>query len=247
MKAMIFAAGLGTRLLPLTDSLPKALVKINNLSLIEILIERMISFGFNEIIINVHHHADQIIDLINKRQNFRADIHFSDERQQLLDTGGGLLKASWFFNDGKPFIVHNVDVISNLNLKKLVNNHEKSGGLATLAVRSRSSARYLLFDTKNNLCGWENVKTNEKIIVKPVTVTNKFAFSGIQVVDPYIFNLIDLQGKFSIIDFYLKLAAKNMIKAFDHSDSLWMDTGNPDALLKAESYLKLINSTPVWD
>lgn len=242
---MIFAAGRGTRLLPLTDSLPKALVKVGSSTLIEIIIERMISFGFNDLIINVHHHADQIIDFIKKRQDFRADIHFSDERDQLLDTGGGLKKASWFFNDGRPFIVHNVDVLSNLNLKNLVNFHEKFGSLATLAVRFRSSSRYLLFGPNDELCGWENNKTNEKIIVKPLPVKNRFAFSGIQVVNPEIFDLIDLQGKFSIIDLYLKLAGKYTIKAYDHPESLWMDTGNPDALRKAESYLQLINSTPV--
>lgn len=237
MKAMIFAAGLGTRLYPLTLSTPKALIKINNIPLLEIVIRRLMMFGFNEIIINIHHHADQIKEFIRVKDNFGITIDFSDERDQLLDTGGGLKKASWFFDDGKPFLVHNVDVISNIDLNHFMDVHTKSKALATLAVRSRPSSRYLLFDRHKRLCGWENRKTGEKIIVKTTSAYKPFAFSGIHIINPSIFKFIDQEGKFSIIDVYLKLAAKHEIYAFGHNSSIWYDLGKPETLEQAENII----------
>ena len=146
MKAMIFAAGLGTRLYPITQSTPKALIKVKNIPLIEIVIRRLMMFGYNEIIINIHHHADQIEQFVQSKNDFGIRIAFSDERDKLLDTGGGLKKASWFFDDGKPFLVHNVDVISDIDLGQLMERHIASKALATLAVKTRPSSRYLLFN-----------------------------------------------------------------------------------------------------
>jgi NDP-sugar pyrophosphorylase family protein len=243
MKAMIYAAGLGTRLYPLTQSKPKALIKINNIPLIEILIKRLISLGFHDIIINLHHQADQIEEFIFKNSSFGITIKFSDERDQLLDTGGGLKKASWFFDDSKPFLVHNVDVITNLDIIRMMNWHVMSGALATLAVRLRTSSRYLYFDHENYLCGWENTKKGEKLIVRPSKDIRAFAFSGIQILDPNIFDVMDQEGKFSIIDVYLKLASVYNIKSFDHTDSIWMDVGKQDSLSQADSLLDLINKT----
>lgn len=241
MKAMIFAAGLGTRLYPITQSIPKALVKVNHKPLIEIVIQRLIRHGIKEIIVNLHHFSNQVINFIQEKNNFGIEIQFSDESGQLLDTGGGLKKASWFFDDGKPFIVHNVDVISDVDLGQMITFHAKAGALATLAVRKRSSSRYLYFDGNNNLCGWENTKTTERVMVRPEENLQQYAFSGIQVIDPSIFNHIHQTGKFSIIDVYLKLAANFKIQAYDHSDSLWVDVGKPDSLQKAEAVLDKMN------
>jgi NDP-sugar pyrophosphorylase family protein len=237
MKAMIFAAGLGTRLYPLTQTTPKALIKIKNIPLIEIVIRRLMMFGFNEIIINIHHYADQIEDFVRSKRSFRKTISFSDERDQLLDTGGGLKKASWFFDDNRPFLVHNVDVISNIDLNQLMNVHKESKAIATLAVRTRPSSRYFFFDQQNCLCRWENTKTGEKIIVKPSIFNQPFAFSGIQIIDPEIFKYISQEGKFSIIDVYLKLAANYPIKSFEHNTSLWLDVGKVESLTKAEEII----------
>ena len=140
MKAMIYAAGLGTRLKPLTDSKPKALIEIHGIPLIEIVLNKLIRAGYDEIIINVHHHAEQVIDFIKQHDNFGIRIEFSDERGLLLETGGGLKKASWFFNDLKPFLVHNVDVLSDIDLKDMYDCHVKNDALATLA---RSHKRYI--------------------------------------------------------------------------------------------------------
>lgn len=233
MKAMIFAAGLGTRLYPITQTTPKALIKVKNIPLIEIVIRRLMTFGYNEIIINIHHHADQIEQFVQSKNDFGIRIAFSDERDKLLDTGGGLKKASWFFDDGKPFLVHNVDVISDIDFGQLMERQIDSKALVTLAVKTRPSSRYLLFDHQNCLCGWENTNTEEKIIVRPSAEIQPYAFSGIQVVDPDIFNYISQEGKFSIIDVYLKLAAGHIIKSFEHNKSLWLDVGKVESLTKA--------------
>jgi len=242
MKAMIFAAGLGTRLYPLTKSTPKALIKIKNIPLLEITIRRLITFGYNEIIINIHHHADQIKQFLQDKKNFGILIALSDESDQLLDTGGGLKKASWFFEDKKPFLVHNVDVISTIDLRILLAKHHETKALATLAVRNRPSTRVLYFDKQNVLCGWENTKTGEKIVTKPSNHTQSFAFSGVQVIDPEIFRYISQEGKFSIIDVYLKLAANYPIKSFEHNNSLWLDVGKPDSIAQAEEIVDTIIS-----
>ena len=234
MKAIIFAAGFGTRLQPLTNNKPKALVEINGTTLLEIVINRLKLFGFNDIIINVHHFSDMIVDFLKKNNNFNTNITISDESDYILDTGGGLKKAAWFFNDKKPFLVHNVDIISNINLSEMYNKHLNSDAIATLAVRNRNSSRYFLFDENNTLCGWENTKTQEiKITKETNSQLTQYAFSGIHVISPEIFNHINEKGNFSIVDVYLKLAATNKIMAFNHDKSLWFDVGDKNKLIEA--------------
>ena len=239
MKAMILAAGLGTRMRPFTDKKPKALIEIAGRTLLEIVITNLIKSGFDEIIINVHHFADQIIELLNLKNNFNVRIDISDERDELLDTGGGLKKASWFFDDGKPFLVHNVDIITDMNLMEMMKFHNERKALVTLAVRKRETSRYLLLDKSTfELCGWTNVKTGEVKIAISGRETNRYAFSGIHIIDPAFFDFMDDKEKFYIIDEYLKLAKNNKIVGFDHSDSEWLDIGKPESLEEAERMAK---------
>jgi len=240
MKAMIFAAGLGTRLKPLTGKVPKALVEINGRPLLEIIINRLIRYGFNDLIINVHHLSDMVIDFIDNHK-FNADITISDETEELLDTGGGLKKASWFFNDNKPFMVHNVDVLTDLDLKALYDSHCSSGSIATLAVKQRDTSRYFLFGDNDILCGWKNISTGEEIITgKSSSHLRSLAFSGIQVLSPDIFNYITEKGKFSMTGVYIRLAKENRIKGFIHNESLWIDIGKKETLPEAGKILKKI-------
>lgn len=239
MKAMIFAAGKGTRLKPLTDHIPKALVRVNGIPLIEIIIRKLIAVGVSEIIINVHYLADQIIDFLKSMNNFGIHIGISDETDELLDTGGGLKKASWFFNDKQPFILHNVDIISNINLMEMINFHEKSSAIATLAVRERESSRYFLFNNDMELCGWENIKTSEKIISKPSENFQKFAFSGIHIINPEIFKHIIEEGEFSLIQTYIRISKNHKLLAYQHNPSYWFDIGSLSKLKDAENYLNL--------
>jgi len=233
---MILAAGLGTRLGQMTSNKPKALVEINGRTLLEIVIEKIKSFGFDDIIINLHHFPEQIINFLKKKNNFKIKINFSIERE-LLDTGGGLKRAGWFFRDSKPFLVHNVDILSDLDLKKMYQKHLALNGLATLAIRKRETSRYLIFNNNNNLIGWENKKTGEKIMSRKEKEENFFGFSGIQIIDPKIFSLMPKENSFSIIKLYLKLAKQYEIKGFDHSDSFWIDAGKPELLKEAETRL----------
>jgi len=229
MKAMIFAAGLGTRLRPITDKTPKPLVQIKGKTLLEITIQKLIENDFDEIIINVHHLADQIISFLNQKK-FNARIEISDESKQLLDTGGGLKKASWFFEDGNPFLVYNVDVVSNLDLKKIYQTHQQNEVIATLAVSKRKTSRYFIFDEEGILSGWQNVKTNEQKITRNITSINKLAFSGIQVIDPELFKFFPEAEVFSIVDLYLTTSKLEKIKSYQHEDSHWYDVGNMEEL-----------------
>lgn len=231
MKALILAAGLGTRLQPLTDNKPKALVEVNNKTLLEITIHTLIRFGFNDIIINVYHFADQIIEYLKQKNNFGINISISDESNLLLDTGGGLKKASWFFNNGRPFLVHNVDVMTNIDLNELYSNHEKNNSIATLAVQNRKSTRYFLYDEEKNLCGWENTKTNEtKITREPKGNFIQLAFSGIHISSPEIFSLLPESNIFSLVDLFLSIASKHRITYFDYTNSLFIDLGKKENL-----------------
>lgn len=231
---MILAAGLGTRLRPITDSVPKALVKIGNTTLLEICINRLKSQGISNIIINVHHFEEQIINFLAENNNFGVNISISDERKKLLDTGGGLKKASWFFDDGKPFLLYNVDVISTLNINDLYNFHIENNAMATLIVRKRESSRYMLFNSENILRGWKNVKTDEVKCTEDVRTLNEFAFSGIHIIDPKIFSYMPDKDVFSIIDFYLEVMKKNNIFGYLDKNSFWLDVGNLDSLKIAE-------------
>lgn len=237
MKAMIFAAGLGTRLSPITDTTPKALVKIGDQSLLEILIRKLIALNIKDIIVNVHHFPEQIKSFLEKNNNFDINIKISDESLELLETGGGIKKASWFFDDREPFLVHNVDIISDIDIDQMLYYHRQYGNLATLAVRSRKTSRYLLFNEHNELCGWENINTNEQIIVKK-DKAERFAFSGIHIIDPKIFDHFSESGKFSIIKTYLRLAAQFNIGCYKHDSSFWLDVGKPESIYPAVEFLK---------
>lgn len=242
MKALIFAAGLGTRLKPITNSIPKALVPINGKPLLQIVIEKLKQAGFNEIIVNIHHFPDQIIDFLKVNNNFGIRIEISDERQMLLDTGGGIKNVEWFFDDGKPFLVHNVDIISNIDLNELYQAHSARRALATLVVSRRDTFRYLLFDENNRLKGWVNEKTGE---LKPQgccpDIFHKLAFSGIQVLSPSVFDLMKTyETKFSIMDFYLNNLEENIMTGFIPENYKMMDIGKIETLSEAEVFAKTI-------
>jgi len=236
---MIFAAGLGTRLVPFTQTMPKAMVPVAGKPMIQWTIERLIESGFDEIIINVHHFAGQIIGFVRENNSFGIHIEFSDETVELLETGGGLSKASWFFDDGRPFLVHNVDVVSNIDLGEMFRHHLGSSALATLAVSRRETSRYFLFDGSLRLRGWKNIKTGEEKIPYPVNETLRpLAFGGIHVISPEIFPLISEKGRFSINDVYLRLSGEYPIGAYLTDAKAWFDMGKPADLAAAGQYLE---------
>ncbi len=241
MKAFVFAAGLGTRLKPLTDNLPKALVPIAGKPLLEHVILKLKSAGFDEILINVHHFADQIIDFVQANNAFDIRIEISDEREMLLETGGGIKKAAAFFDDNQPFLVHNVDILSTVNLYELYRQHKRTNPLATLVVSSRDTFRYLLFDDDLRLSGWVNEKTGE---TKPAGLHHpehyrKYAFSGIQVLSPQVFELMtSYPDKFPVMDFYLDNMKQSNILGFVPSDYKMIDVGKLNVLGEAEAFVK---------
>jgi NDP-sugar pyrophosphorylase family protein len=234
MKAMILAAGEGTRLRPLTDKIPKALVEIDGKTLLEHTVNYLKHFNVDEIIINVYHRAQQIIEYLQRKNDFNIRIAISDETNMLLDTGGGLRKASWFFDDNASFFLATVDVITNLNLTNLYKYHCDSNALVTLAVKSRPSTREFMFDGDKNLCGWKNNITGEKIILKGEEyVRYSLAFSGYHVISPAIFKMITEEGPFSVTDLYLRLAGTSLINCYIHDDSHWMEFGRLENVQKA--------------
>lgn len=232
MKAMLFAAGLGTRLKPFTDHHPKALARVNNKTLLQLNIEYLQRFGIREVVVNVHHFADQIENVLKTHNGFGSRVHISDERDAVLETGGGLKKAKPFFEKEDHFLVMNVDALTNLDLTKLVDAHHTEN-IATLAVMQRASSRYLLFDDEMTLCGWRNNNTGEEKISIEKTGLKPFAFSGIQVVSSTIFDM-PFEGKFSMIDVYLHFSGQGKIKGYDHSGDIFIDVGKPESLEKAE-------------
>jgi NDP-sugar pyrophosphorylase family protein len=240
MKAMIFAAGLGTRLKEETLYKPKALVEVGGKPLLQHAIEKLKMEGFSEVVVNVHHFSDLIINFLNNH-DFGILVHISDETDKLLDTGGGLKKAAPFFKGNEPVLIYNVDVLSNLDLKNLVQEHLLSGALATLVVRERKTQRYFKFNKEQRLVGWLNKKTGEKKIVLPENFENatEMAFSGIHMVNPEFFQLMPAEEKFSITDFYLELAKEYLIKGYFDESQLWLDVGKPEQL---ESARKMFNS-----
>lgn len=246
MKAIIFAAGLGTRLHPLTEKKPKALVEVKNTPLLEITINKLKNSGFKHIIVNVHHFADQVIEFLKAKDNFGIEIQVSDERDLLLDTGGGLKKASWFFDDNEPFLIHNVDIISSVDLTALFEIHKSSGCLATMAVKNRKTTRYLIFNEDDILCGWKNLKTGElKMTRSCQKILKPLAYSGIQVVSPEIFKLMPEKQVFSIIDLYLNLAKDHSISAYLHDNTFWMDLGRIENIHNAEDQYKEWNKSKI--
>ena len=231
--AMIFAAGLGTRFKPWTDSHPKALAIVNGKTLLQRNIEYLQLYGIKNVIVNVHHFADQIIDTINKNNGWGSNIKISDESDEVLETGGGLLKAKQLIGN-HPFLTLNVDILTDANLKYFLASHQQDGALITLATTNRQTSRYLLFNKYNRLCGWRNVKTAEERIVLQAKDLFQKAFSGMAIYEPQIFDLISFTGKFSLIEVFLSLAHDNKIASFDHSESKILDVGKPDSIRQAE-------------
>jgi N-acetyl-alpha-D-muramate 1-phosphate uridylyltransferase len=238
MKAMIFAAGLGTRMGSLTADKPKALVEVNHKPMLEHVVEYLKSYEVRDIIINVHHFGGLIKDYLRQQQNFGINIEISDESEELLDTGGGLMKAAHFFNDDEPFIAHNVDVLSDTNLYGLINKHRNEVSIATLVVKKRESSRYFLLDEYGHVRGWLNEKTGQKIIKYPMDNPVKVAFSGIQMIRPLIFHQSRLRGKFSITDLYIDKASELCIATYI-DEGKWFDLGTPENIKEAE--LKFFN------
>jgi NDP-sugar pyrophosphorylase family protein len=234
---MILAAGLGTRLRPLTNDRPKALVEVAGKTLLEITLRRLASFGIGEVIVNVHHFADMVSAYLKKNNNFGMRIEISRE-DLLLDTGGGLKKAAWFFLEDKdqeqPFILHNVDVISTIDLARMVNAHRESDTLATLAVQQRKTSRYLLFDDRGQLCGRRSGDLAPKFVRK-VSHPSAFAFSGVHVISPHLLPRITEEGVFSIIQTYLRLVGEGeSVAAFRADQYYWRDLGKPENVSAAE-------------
>jgi NDP-sugar pyrophosphorylase family protein len=248
MKAMILAAGLGTRLRPLTDDRPKALVEVAGRTLLEITLTRLRSFGIGEVIINVHHFAKMVVEYLQKNNNFGMRIEISRE-ETLLDTGGGLKKAAWFFLESaagrdsgqeEPFILHNVDVLSTIDLARMVQFHQQNHALATLAVQDRKTSRYLLFDQHDQLCGRKAGSDAKPELVRSSSQPQALAFSGIHVISPRLLPMLTEPGAFSIIDSYLRLAGQGeKILAFRSDEYYWRDLGRRENVERAtEDYTR---------
>ncbi len=243
-QALIFAAGVGSRLKPLTDNIPKALVEIAGKTMLERVIGNLKDQGIKRIVINVHHFHQKIRSYLLDNANFGVVIDFSDESEMLLDTGGGLKKAAYLFNPSKPILLHNVDVLSGLDIQKMFDVHIKNNALATLFVQKRTSSRYLLFDKKMQLSGWFNKKTGEEIIVFADADSERLAFNGIHIVDPEVFKKISEQGKFSIVPVYLRLASKHKIIGFRDDDVPYLDIGKPENMAQAEKITPMLPPFP---
>jgi len=245
MKAMIFSAGLGTRFKPWTDHHPKALAVVNGKSLLQRNIEYLQQYGITDVLVNVHHFAGQVIEAVNKNNGWGSKITISDEKDELLDTGGGLLKAKYFFTPGESFITCNADILTDLDINKLVSFHQKQKALISFGVTERKTSRYLLFDENNRLCGWRNKKTGEEKISIPTYLSGEvlgmrqeMAYSCVVVFEYDIFRLMqeyNFSGKFSLIDVYLALAANHLILGYDHTGDRFVDVGKPESIALAAS------------
>ena len=237
MKAIIFAAGVGSRLGEFTKNRPKALVEISGITLLEAAIRKLKIHGVEEIIINVHHFADMIEEYLVKKRNFNIRIELSDEREQLLETGGGLMKASWFFDDNEPFITYNVDILTSLDISSLVRYHKTTNALVTLACKERNTQRYFLIDKSNRLCGWENIKTGDRIDAIHVEgAVERVGYSCITVMNPEIFDRVGEKGVFSLTPLFLRLAKEYPVIAYKHNKDYWTDIANPQRLNDAAGY-----------
>lgn len=240
--AIIFSAGLGTRFKPWTDKHPKALAIVNGKSLLQRNIEYLQQYGITDVVVNIHHFPQQIIDAIEQNKGWGSNVIISDESDEVLETGGGLMKARHLLDGNKPFISLNVDILTNLNLNKLMAFHQQHKPLVTFGVTNRKSSRVLLFDEDSRLCGWKNLQTGETkgpILTFPdgegttARVTEK-AYSCVVIYEPKIFSLIKQTGKFSIMDSYLDLAAEHTILGYDHSGDNLVDVGKPESVAVAE-------------
>ena len=234
---MIFAAGLGTRLKPFTDLHPKALAPINGKPLLQRNIEYLKAAGISDIIVNIHHFADQITDFLKSNNNFSCDITISHEIDEPLETGGGLKKASWYFEaSALPFFIVNVDILTNLDLENMYAYHLQKSGLATLAITNRNSSRSFLFDKESLLCGWENNQTGELRLSRSSAALHPAAFTTVHLINPSMPKMVHQEGRFSIIDTYLELAKTEQIYGYNHSGDVVVDVGKPESILIAEKY-----------
>jgi NDP-sugar pyrophosphorylase family protein len=240
MKAMILAAGLGTRLRPLTNDRPKALVEVAGQTLLEITLSRLRTYGIREVVVNVHHFADLLIDYLKKNANFGMRIEISRE-EVLLDTGGGLKNAAWFFegSDDEPFLLHNVDVLSDIDFGRMLSSHRNKEAIATLAVQQRETSRYLLFDEHNQLCGRQAGRDENPELVRPAAKTQALAFSGVHIISPRFLPLITERGVFSIITAYLRVVGQGeKILAFEADGYYWRDLGSPENIRQTEEDIR---------
>lgn len=233
MRAMILAAGLGTRLRPLTNDRPKALVEIDGHTLLEITLKRLASFGIREVIVNLHHFADLVVEYLRENKSFGMSVEISRE-EVLLDTGGGLKKAGWFFLDsGESFLLHNVDVVSTIDFGRMIEFHSQRNALATLAVQKRQTSRYLLFDEKGELCGRRRANHDAELL-RPGKESLELAFSGVHIISPKLLGMMSEEGVFSVIETYLRLAgAGEKIVGFRADEYYWRDLGKPENLVQA--------------
>jgi NDP-sugar pyrophosphorylase family protein len=242
MKAMILAAGLGTRLRPLTNDRPKALVEIEGHTLLEITLRRLRSFGVRDVIVNVHHFADLVVDFLKANGNFGMHVEISRE-EELLDTGGGLKRAAYFFREreesnDEPFILHNVDVLSTIDLNKMVLYHKENGALATLAMQERETSRYLLFDENAQLCGRRAGRDGIPKLVRTAERTEELAFTGVHVISPRLLSMLGDEEVFPIVAAYLRLAGEDeKILAFRADEYFWRDLGRPESIEQASADL----------
>jgi MurNAc alpha-1-phosphate uridylyltransferase len=234
LQGMIFAAGLGTRFKPWTDKHPKALAVINGKSLLQRNIQYLQQYGITNVVVNVHHFAGQIIDALEQNKGWGSHITISDETDMVLETGGGIKKAEPLFTSD-TIVVINVDILTDLDLGKVIAYHHQHNPLSTIAITNRITSRYFLFDENNTLCGWRNTKTGEERIAREAKEYIPKAFSGIHVISKKLLPLIQQQGKFSIVDTYLDLAKSHSIKGYDHSGSKFIDVGKPESVAQAES------------
>lgn len=236
MKAMIFAAGLGTRFKPWTDKHPKALALVNGKSLLQRNIEYLQQYNITNVVVNVHHFAEQIIEAIKKNKGWGSNVVISDETNEVLETGGGLLNARKLLEGNEPFITLNVDILTDLDLNKLITFHKQHKPLVSFAVTNRKTSRYFLFDENNRLCGWRNTKTGEEriSIAKPGLIEK--AYSCVVVFEPEVFSLMRHSGKFSLVETYLDLASSHTILGYDHSNDKLVDVGKPESVAVAEKY-----------
>lgn len=233
---MIFAAGLGTRLKPWTDNHPKALAPVNGKPLLQRNIEYLKNYGIENFVINVHHFADQVVSFLEKQNHFGCNITISHELGEPLETGGGLKKATPYLVDSNPFVVMNADILTDLDLSALLTFHQQHKPLVTLAVTNRQSSRVFLFNNQHSLCGWRNIQTGQERMAKPESNTIAKAFSGIHIIEPAIFPLLTEEGKFSLVDLYLRLAKEFTILGYDHSGGILIDVGKPESIAVAEQY-----------
>ena len=234
MKAMIFAAGLGTRFKPWTDSHPKALAIVNGKSLLQRNVEYLQEYGIKDVVVNVHHFADQIIKAVNENHGWGSNILISDETEEVLETGGGLLKAKDLLQSDEPFVTLNADFLTDLNIKDLFNFHKEKEALISFGISSRKSSRNFLFDEDSRLCGWVNNITGEERISIAKPHLKPMAYSCVVVFQPEVFDLITQEGKFSLVDAYLSLAATHPIFGYDHTGDRLLDVGKPESIAIAE-------------